>query len=236
MLNQIDLAGKTIDYQLKYSRRTTIGLQINQRGLRVSAPLGVAVREIDAVLLSKAGWIHKKLAEWQNRKSLQVLNPARNAGVYPLLGDFWKPEMTVHGQIRMIPVSCHESSGEGGAENSPGEERLQKWIADWYWRQAVDCFSERINVFSGKLDIKKPSFKLSRARTRWGSCNSRGVIRLNWRLVQLPLHLVDYVVAHELCHLFEMNHSPAFWRRVETVCPDCQQARRELGEYTLRDS
>jgi predicted metal-dependent hydrolase len=62
----------------------------------------------------------------------------------------------------------------------------------------------------------------------WGSCHSRGVIRLNWRLIQKPLDLVDYVVAHELSHLIEMNHSAAFWRTVERVYPDYKAARKRL--------
>jgi len=233
--NQLHLAGKTIDYQLKRSQRRTIGLTINQHGLRVSVPLDVPVSEIVALLQTKAGWIHKKLAEWQNRKSLRAPALLRNIGLYPLLGDFWKPEMTACGQIQMVPATGHETSKPNEVERYSDLIHIHKWVADWYQRQAIACFSERMDLFSQKLGISKPPFKLSNAKTRWGSCNSRGVIRLNWRLIQLPLHLVDYVVAHELSHLFEMNHSPAFWRKVANVYPADQQARHELRNYTLQD-
>ena len=74
--------------------------------------------------------------------------------------------------------------------------------------------------------------KLSNARSEWGSCNVRGVIRLNWRLVQLPPELADYVVAHEVAHLVELNHSARFWAVVETLFPGHAAARAALDDWT----
>ena len=73
-----------------------------------------------------------------------------------------------------------------------------------------------------------PPLALSAARTRWGSCSLRSGIRLNWRLIHFPADTVDYVVAHELAHLREMNHSPRFWAVVGEIYPDYQAARDEL--------
>ena len=101
----------------------------------------------------------------------------------------------------------------------------------WYQQQAITCFGQRITLYAQKLRVPHPQFRLSRAKTRWGSCNARGVIHLNWRLIQMPLHLIDYVVAHELAHLLEMNHSPAFWQQVKSIYPDYLIARKELKAY-----
>ncbi|HPP47199.1 MAG TPA: M48 family metallopeptidase, partial [Accumulibacter sp.] len=67
---------------------------------------------------------------------------------------------------------------------------------------------------------------------RWGSCSAQGVIRLNWRLLHLPLPLIDYVLIHELAHLLEMNHGPRFWAIVATACPDYQALRRQLRQQS----
>ncbi|TMH08726.1 MAG: M48 family metallopeptidase [Betaproteobacteria bacterium] len=77
-----------------------------------------------------------------------------------------------------------------------------------------------------------PQVKLSSARTQWGSCNHRGEIRLHWRLVQLPPRIADYVVAHEVAHLVELNHSPRFWALVDSLLPGHDEARRELDALT----
>lgn len=69
-------------------------------------------------------------------------------------------------------------------------------------------------------------------RTRWGSCSRRGTISLNWRLIQTPPFVLDYIILHELMHLREMNHSARFWRQVENVCPDYLQAERWLKQHS----
>ncbi|GJL74177.1 M48 family metallopeptidase [Nitrosomonas sp.] len=233
MLHQIHLAGKKIGYQLKRSQRRSIGLKINHRGLQVSAPFGLPTTEVDAVLHNKAGWILKKLTAWQNKTPLNCADAQHDNGIYPLLGNFWKPAITACGQIQMTPAQAHDYATTMSSvfDTLFTPEQTRKWIMAWYRQQAVICFSERIALYATKLNVPKPPFKLSQATTRWGSCNSRGVIRLNWRLIQLPQHLVDYVVAHELCHLIEMNHSRAFWILVESVYPDYLRARRKLKEY-----
>lgn len=71
---------------------------------------------------------------------------------------------------------------------------------------------------------------LSNAKLRWGSCNDRGELRLNWRLVFYPAKAVEYVIAHEISHLKEMNHSPAFWKEVERLMPSYKQYHAYLAD------
>ena len=78
------------------------------------------------------------------------------------------------------------------------------------------------------MGVNVTALSLSQARTRWGSCTSKGHIRLNWRLIHLPKHLVEYVIVHELAHLKEMNHSPRFWAVVESIYPEHKAARQAL--------
>jgi predicted metal-dependent hydrolase len=95
-------------------------------------------------------------------------------------------------------------------------------------RRASTLFCERTTLYARKLGVAVPRVSLSSARTRWGSCSEKGGIRINWRLIHLPLTLIDYVVAHELAHLIEMNHSQRFWAVVASVYPEWRAARREL--------
>ena len=107
-------------------------------------------------------------------------------------------------------------------------QEIERIVMEWYYKQAYVCFSERIKFFSKKLGVPHPKLRLSNAKTQWGSCDVRGIVHLNWRLIQLPISLVDYVIAHELSHLIEMNHSLAFWRTVESICPNYLAIRNEL--------
>ena len=85
---------------------------------------------------------------------------------------------------------------------------------------------------AARITTTRPVVKLSNARSEWGSCNQKGVIRLNWRLVLLPPDLALYIVAHEVAHLVELNHSARFWSLVEALFPGSVAARRALDDWT----
>jgi predicted metal-dependent hydrolase len=221
------LGGQEITYTLTRSRRRSIGLQISQHGLRISAPLHTPLAHIDSVLQQKAGWITKKLAQWQDKKSL-ALDWSLDA-TYPLLGESWRIAMKPTGELAM--VQSHDQELPQPLTIEFTSRQIQTFVMSWYQQRAITCFQQRIELYAPKLAVPTPPFRLSQAKTRWGSCNSHGVISLNWRLIQLPLHLVDYVVAHELAHLIEMNHSKAFWEVVGRVCSGYREARRVLKGY-----
>jgi predicted metal-dependent hydrolase len=105
-------------------------------------------------------------------------------------------------------------------------------VIQWYKKQALADFSRRLEIFSAKLGVSFKSLTLSNAKSRWGSCNSRKEIRLNWRLLQAPPHIINYVVCHELAHLKEMNHSAKFWATVASIYPDYKLAEKELKAWS----
>ncbi|MBP6367135.1 MAG: M48 family metallopeptidase [Nitrosomonas sp.] len=231
MLVQTTLNGQNIAYTLKRCKRKSIGLKIDGNGLSISIPLHAAIPNVDSILQEKADWITQKLTHWKSKKDL-ALTWAENT-TYPLLGEPWQIAMQTSGELHMIRQSIKAIHHESDAKLVPdlAPRQIEKFVMTWYHRQAIICFQQRIQFYAQKLNLQPPTFHLSRAKTRWGSCNTRGVIHLNWRLIQMPLHLVDYVVAHELAHLIEMNHSSAFWKQVESVYPDYLMARKELKGY-----
>ena len=226
--------GITINYMLLRRKRRTIGLKIDDNGLTVAIPLRESLHNTHTLLQEKADWIIRKLGEWQQREP--VLPVWEENTIFPLIGQPWQLAIIAPGEARMVPLKPASAlQAEQMVLPLPSTltaTQIEKTVMHWYRGQALPCFDERITLYAGKLGVTPPRLKLSHARTQWGSCNSRGVIHLNWRLVRMPLHLIDYVVAHELSHLIEMNHSPAFWRKVESIYPDYRNARRELNMYT----
>jgi hypothetical protein len=92
------------------------------------------------------------------------------------------------------------------------------------------CSRSAASIFAQQLGVRYTRLTLSSAQTRWGSASADGSIRLNWRLIHFAMPTIDYVVAHELAHLREMNHSPRFWDVVRSVLPDYEQARGTLKD------
>ncbi len=221
------LKGQIISYTLQRSKRRSIGLRIDHRGLCIHIPYQLANTDVENILQEKADWIRRKLRQWNDKKRFELVwAPGAS---YPLLGEPWQIALNRSGAIEMVP----QRSGKTIFRLSPplDSHQIEVFVMAWYGEQAMACFSERIEIYAKVLKVSIPLFRLSKAKARWGSCNHRGIVSLNWRLVQLPLHLIDYVVVHELAHLIEMNHSKAFWQIVESAYKHYQTAREQLREY-----
>ncbi len=232
MFAQTILNGWEITYTLKRCKRKSIGLKIDSHGLSISVPLQTSIPNVENILQEKADWITKKLKHWESKKHL-ALTWTHDA-TYPLLGEPWRIALKPSGEIQMTCQSANAAADAALVEQFTAQlnpSQIEKFVMAWYGQQAITCFKQRIAIYAQALNLPEPPFRLSRAKTRWGSCNSRGIIHLNWRLIQMPLHLVDYVVAHELSHLIEMNHSAAFWKLVGSVYPEYRVARRKLKGY-----
>jgi predicted metal-dependent hydrolase len=106
---------------------------------------------------------------------------------------------------------------------------LRPWIARHLWRLAAEEFPPRVLSFAMLHNVPVQRVSVRNQKSRWGSCSRRGTISLNWRLIQTPPYVQDYLILHELMHLRQMNHSPRYWREVESVCPEYRVAEHWLA-------
>jgi len=226
----IILNEKEVSYTLKRRRCKAISMKIDCDGLTISAPIRETLSWIESVLQERANWVLKKLDEWENKESISLI--WEESAIFPLLGEPWRLAVTSAGVMKMTPVKIKTIAEKNQLElplpSTVATQEIEKIVMEWYYKQAHICFSKRIEFFSNKLGVPRPQLRLSRAKTQWGSCDVRGIVHLNWRLIQLSTSLVDYVIAHELSHLIEMNHSLAFWRTVESIYPNYLTIRNEL--------
>lgn len=222
-----------ISYTLRRARRRTVGLAVGPRGVSVAASRWVSLREIDAFVLAKAAWVQRKLAEQQQREQqLAAVRIAWRAGAeVPFLGQplvLLLDAQTTGAQLRPASQAGMAAELHLGLPPQASAAQIREAVECWWQRQAKRLFAERCAHFAPRLGVAVRRISLSSAQTRWGSASADGSVRLNWRLVLLPLPLIDYVVAHELAHLREMNHSPAFWAIVGSVLPQYPQLRQQL--------
>jgi len=112
---------------------------------------------------------------------------------------------------------------------------VRAMLVEWFKALALEALDARVAHYAARLGLAAPPVALSGARTEWGVCIEGGRIRLSWRLVHLDPALADYVVAHEVAHLVELNHSTRFWKLVERLYPDWRAAREriELAAATI---
>ncbi|MDD2663387.1 MAG: SprT family zinc-dependent metalloprotease [Dechloromonas sp.] len=218
---QIVIAGQAVAYRLRRSARRTIGLTIDHAGLRVGAPQRARIADIEALLREHGDWVLAKLDAWKKRPAPEMIAVADGLAI----SAFGRP-LTV--RIAAASRAGGRIAGDTLHLAVPPAVDAASVLEKTLREHARRVFAERLALHAPRLGVPVPPLRLSSARTRWGSCSSRGGIALNWRLVFLPLPVVDYVVCHELAHLKEMNHSPRFWSVVEQLCPDWQALRVEL--------
>lgn len=223
------LAGKPVTYTLKRSnKRRSIGLRIDDNGLTVNVPLRASEKWLHSVLQEKAGWVVEKLDSWQEKKPA----PQQWVEGEPILFRGETFTLRIVPSLFDAPPQLHGTYLVIHISTAGNQAAIEKIIMQWYRREAMQLFTECIAHFAPLMNVSPREIKLSAARTQWGSCTVRGTVRLNWQLIKMPLHLIDYVVVHELAHLIEMNHSAAFWRVVEAVFPDYAKLRRELRKWS----
>jgi hypothetical protein len=109
-------------------------------------------------------------------------------------------------------------------------ESVRASLEHWCRAQAAWCLPGRVAAWHELVEVPMPRVVVKAQRRRWGSCDAQGTLRFNWRLIQAPLALIDYVVVHELVHLHHRGHQRDFWRGVKAVMPDYHWRRRELRE------
>lgn len=101
--------------------------------------------------------------------------------------------------------------------------------------EALRFAEDRVAVLNKMYGFSYKTISVKNQKTRWGSCSRRGNLNFNYRIVDLPAHLADYIVVHELCHLKEFNHGQKFWALVAQVFPNHREMRRELRGYQVGD-
>ncbi|NDY91191.1 M48 family metallopeptidase [Ideonella livida] len=236
--HRLQLGPLLLGYQLKRAARRSIGFVVRPEGLSVTAPRWVRQADIEDALRHKADWVLRKLQEQQER--LRRQGQARVAwgegAELPYLGAPLRLRLDagLHG-VRWLPALLAGQAPQlclGLPADTPAK-RLREVVQAWLQQQALALFHQRCAQFAPQLGVQPRRVRLSAARTRWGSASADGNIRLNWRLIHLPLDVIDYVVVHELAHLREMNHSPAFWALVQAVLPDMQARRAALRHPVL---
>lgn len=228
-LRRIVLGGETVDYRLVRVRRRTIGMQVDLDGLTVRAPRWVSLTEIEAALAERSSWILRTLAEWRTRRrdvfprEWKTGAPIYYRGAELSLAVFPARRAAIRHDMFDLTV-LHPCAHDG--------RRISTFVSHWLKEEALRLLMPRVLAYAREITGIAPPIRLSNSKSEWGSCNQRGEIRLHWRLVQLPDELADYVVAHEVAHLAELNHSPRFWAVVERLMPGHGVRRRALEEWT----
>ncbi|MDP1925416.1 MAG: SprT family zinc-dependent metalloprotease [Thiobacillus sp.] len=216
----LQIGAVAVPYQLRRSsRRRTLGLTVTPHEVRIHAPSWTPRPEIERYVIQQHNWLTRTWARMQARA--------------PQLASGAPAEVQYLGRVLTLDIqpalfSDVRRHGDTLRVHAPHDADHPTLIREWMHARAVRLLAWRLARIARKLGRAPSRFALSNAQTQWGSCTRSGHVRLNWRLVQAPLTLIDYVAAHELAHLVHLDHSPRFWAQVAALCPEALARRAEL--------
>lgn len=224
--------GEAIEYTLVHRPRVTrrVHLELGEEGgLNVVKPRRMSQRAVQKLLQENTEWVVRFLESARSRQN-ELAPKVYVSGEWHLyLGERYPLRVAISAGARpgvrlepqAIRVHCREA----------GEDEVRDRLRAWYRQQAMAEFSRRLERISERapwVGSVLPPLRLRRMKRTWGSCSSKGVITLNPHLVKAPPELIDYVIAHEICHLVEHNHGRGFYRLQDQLNPQWRGQRDRL--------
>ncbi|MFJ7946535.1 M48 family metallopeptidase [Streptomyces sp. NPDC096354] len=222
-------------------RRRRLGLTIERdRSLTLHVPKGCEVRRAEDFVRSSAGWIEAKARLSEERRQLHPTRSLRDGEIHRYLGRDHRL-LIVDDTSDEAPVpAVRLVAGRLRLDSAVAADPMlaRKAIADWYSRAGQHWTRRRLQPWAARMDVPEPTVRVRDLGHRWGSYRvgaaDNGVISLHWAVFQLPIHLVDYVVAHELAHVRVTGHGPEYWRLLGRALPECRRLKTELDELGRR--
>ena len=224
----IDCGGRAVEVVARWQPRAKrLVLRLPQGEMRavVSVPPGVALEEGIAFAEARRAWIAEHLA----RRGQAV--PLAHGAEIPFRG---VPHLIVHVPGRRGAVWQEERAGVRRLCVGGAEEHLPRRLVDWLKKQARQELLRSCRKYATAMGVRFSRLSVRDQKSRWGSCSSNGTLSFSWRVILAPDFVLDYLAAHEVAHLLEMNHSPRFWRLVDAHCPHWKEAERWLKEHGAR--
>lgn len=208
-----------MEYNLIKSKRKTISIQILNNGeILVKAPVGTSNKFINDFIVKKQNWIvsHQQ----------KVLEEQAKNNDYILLN-----KIIIFGESYYINKQDGFYTFGNYIVKTKNGLNKKTIIKNHIKNLAKDYLINRCNFIANKLNLKYNDLKIISAKRKWGSCNNKKQIKLNYKLVMLPKSLIDYVICHELCHLVEFNHSKNFWALMQEIGYCKRDIKKQFNEF-----
>jgi predicted metal-dependent hydrolase len=208
------------------ARRLTLRVGKTKRAVIVTVPGDCRMDEASRFLRNNLDWVRERLGR------VPEPVPFADGSKIPLRARPHRICFTGSGRAKaVVAIEAGVGSSLPRLNVSGRLEHAPRRLKDWLVEQARADLDTCVALHAGKLGVKARRITLRDQTSRWGSCTAGGILAFSWRLVLAPAHVLDYVAAHEVAHLLEMNHGPRFWKHVARCMPRLEEAKRWLRNH-----
>ncbi len=220
----------SIPFRYTYAKRKTLAISVHpDLSVTVKAPEGTPIEAIREKIKKRASWIRRMWREFEIFLPKQPPRRYINGEAHRYLGRQYRLK-AIQGDTES--VKCLRGYLWVTTKEEPKPEKVRRLLENWYRTHANKIFRERLkecHTKAGHQGVSLPHLVIRTMATRWGSCSRSSKIILNLELIKTPKDCIDYVIAHELCHLQEGHHGPRFWRLLSRLMPDYTNKRMRLN-------
>lgn len=213
-----EVAGRSVTLTVvenQRARRLTMRIEPGGRGLRVTVPPGIAMSEVDRFINRHSSWLETRMRALPDQERLRAGMKIPFKGVPHRIEHFPGRGVTRVGGM----------SGDPVIEVFGGEAHLGRRLADFLKREGRTELSGLVSRHAASIGVSTGRITLRDTRSRWGSCSASGALSFSWRIMMAPPVVIDYLVAHEVAHRRQMNHSAAFWKICRQLSPRTDECR-----------
>ncbi|MFD1200130.1 M48 family metallopeptidase [Brucella gallinifaecis] len=197
------------------AKRLTLRIETGGKGLRVTIPPGLPDREVQSFLTRHQGWIESRIAKMPDQTGLRAGVKIPIRGIAHLI-----THQPGRGTVDLLEGNILLVHGDPA--------HLSRRIADYLKREVKRDIEQLVARHTATIGRKAKAVRFKDTKSRWGSCTSDGVLSFSWRIGMAPAPVINYLVAHEVAHLIEMNHGPKFWKLCHELCPDTERCKAWL--------
>lgn len=223
-----------IEFEVAYRKRKTLEISVEPPNkITVVAPIGITEEVIIKKTKSRARWIIEQLYSFKNMNYQKINREYVNGESFMYLGRNYSLQIIVDEKVKKSEIKLYHSKFYATAQ-SKDTVTIEKAMEQWYRKKTKEKIEERIKYYQPFFNKKPTGIKVKEQRMRWGSCTAKDELLFNWRCVMAKANVLDYIIVHEMCHIYYKNHSKEFWELIASIMPDYQSRKEWLKNYGVK--
>jgi len=223
-----------IAFDVIFKNRKTMEIAVEPPdSITVTAPIGTKEEEILKRVESKGSWIIQKIYSFKHMNYMPIQREFVNGESFMYLGRNYSLQIEIDSSVKKPEVKLYRGKFIVKASDKY-EENIRKAMEQWYRDKAKEVLELRVKYYQRFFNIEPTEIRIKEQKKRWGSCTSKNELLFNWRCIMAKSNALDYIVVHEMCHMYHKDHSKEFWGLVASVLPDYEIRKEWLKNYGVR--
>lgn len=225
---------RTVEFDVVYRKRKTLEISVEPPNvITVVAPNNTPENIIIEKIKSRAEWIVQKIYSFKDMQYQKINREFVSGESFMYLGRNYSLQVVIDENIKKPEVKLYHSKFYVTIAKRD-DKAIHKAMEEWYRKKTKEKIEERIKYYERFFNLTPTAVKIKEQQKRWGSCTAKNELLFNWRCAMARTNALDYIVVHEMCHMYHKNHSKEFWELLNSIMPDYEGRKEWLKNYGVR--